>query len=507
MDKIRKIVCVCRMLAAWVCVMPAVFAAAPESSATTGTTELSPVGARIEQILKPMDWGDGELAAIVADADSPVALFSRQGDKPMQPGALMQLFTAAAALDQLGPEYKFTTEVSYSGEIDRKAKTLTGSIIIRSNGDPSISSRYMSEAAVVKILDGWVDKIKDLRIGKITGAIAGDARAFDNEWFAPGWPMQRIGAADLPSISAVNFNNDALDIFWESNRHAGRTPACRIFPDVGEYLFIANHAVLVEKARRERVYHRVEHGNLISIDGDLPIKTEAHDRAAIEDPGRFFAEALRRRLIVNKVEVAGKGYSTATLADDAMPTQTTVVDKRLSPPLSIILEHMLRENSALEAEVTFKAMGMKLDDRPGNFESGRRALANYLEQRLRLPRAPTRIFDGSGRSTLDNVTAANVIDLMRRAGRLNTGPVFAGLLPRAGEGVLAGRFEKKAPLRAIASSADGVEAIAGWTEPTPGRRVLFVFIVNGSHTPVSILRRQFDTLVLDLTHLGEAGHP
>ncbi len=494
-------------LAAWACVAAAWAAAEPRAAATTATTELSPVGARIEQLLQPMDWGDGELAAVVAEADSPTALYARRGDKPMQPGALMQLVTAAAALDQLGPEYKFETAVSYAGQIDRKAKTLTGSIVIRSNGDPSLSSQYMSERSTVKILDGWVDRIKDLRIRKITGAIAGDARAFDNEWFAPGWPLQRIGAADLPSIGAVNFNNNVFDIFWLSGRRAGRTPACRVFPDVGEYQFLSNHVVLAERARRDRVYQRVEHGNLIAVEGDLPVKTEAHDRAAIEDPARFFAEALRQRLVKNRVEVAGKGYSTATLADDAMPTQTTLIDKRLSPPLSIILEHMLHVNSALEAEVAFKAMGMKLNGRPGNFESGRLAVANYLEQRLRLPRAPTKIFDGSGRSVLDRLSAANVIDLMRRAGRLETGPVFNSLLPRAGEGGLAGRFDKKAPLRAVVASDEGVEAIAGWTEPTPGRRIMFVLIVNGSRTPVSILRRQLDTLVLDLTHVGEAGHP
>lgn len=507
MPEIRKSILICCALAAWMCVAPAVLAAAPASSATTGSLELSPAGKRVEEMLKPLDWGDGVLAAIVAEADSPVALYSRLGDKPMQPGALMQLFTAAAALDRLGPEYKFSTELCYTGDIDRKTRTLTGSIVIRSNGDPSISSRYMSEAAVVKILDGWADKIKDLRIKKITGAVVGDARAFDNEWSAPGWPMRRIGAADLPSISAVNFNDNALDIFWKANRRAGRTPACRVFPDVGEYMFMSNHVVLVEKARRDRVYRRVEHGNLIAVDGELPVKTAARDRAAIEDPGRFFAEALRRRLIANGVAVAGKGCSTATVASDAMPTRTTVVDKRLSPPLSIVLEHMLHENSALEAEATFKTMGMMLDGRPGNFESGRRAVTGYLEQRLRLPQAPTRIFDGSGRSTLNSVTAANVIDLMRRAGRQDTGPIFLGLLPRAGEGVLAGRFDKQAPLRAIAASADGVEAIAGWAEPSPGRRVMFVFIVNGSHAPVGILRRQLDTLVLDLTHIGEAGRP
>lgn len=505
MLKKTKSMLICCTLAACLCFAPAF--AASESSATTATTELSAVGARLEQLLQPMEWGDGQLAAIVADADSPVALYSRQGEKLMQPGALMQLFTAAAALEQLGPEYKFQTEFSYTGDIDRKQKTLSGSIVIRSNGDPSISSQYISESGVVKILDGWVDKLKELRVRKISGAVAGDTRFFDNESFAPGWPMQRIGAPDLPSISAVNFNNNVLDIFWESSRHAGRTPACRIFPDIGDYLFITNNVVLAEKPRRDRVYQRVERGNLIAIDGELPVKTRAHDRAAIEDPGRFFAEALRRRLIENKVEVAGKACSTATLPDDAMPTQTTILDTRLSPGLSIILEHMLHQNSALEAEVAFKTMGMKLDGKPGNFESGRRAMSIYLTNTLRMPQPPTQIFDGSGRSTLNHLSASNVIDLMRRAGRRETGPIFNSLLPRPGEGVLAARFDKDAPLQAVMSSGDGVEAVAGWTEPSPGRRVLFVFIVNGSHMPISVLRRQLDTLVLDLTHLGEAGHP
>ncbi|MCE5228496.1 D-alanyl-D-alanine carboxypeptidase/D-alanyl-D-alanine-endopeptidase [bacterium] len=434
-------------------------------------------------------------------------MYSRQADKFMQPGSLVQLFTAAAALDLLGPDYQFTTEIGYAGQIDNQEKTLTGSIVIRSNGDPSLSSQYMSEAALTKVLDGWVGKIKDQKIKKVTGAVVADARAFDNDWYGPGWPMQRIGAADLPSISAVNFNNNVLDITYDKIRKPGKAATCKVFPDIGEYLFFANHVKTAENMRRERVYKRVEQGNLISVGGDLPVKTAAHDRAAIEDPGRFFAEALKQRLIENGVKVEGKGCSSATVADDAMPSRTTVLDRRRSAPLSKIVDNMLRNDSALEAEVLLKAMGMKADGQRGNFESGRAARSDYLGRQLLLPHAPTRLFDGSGRSAFDRLTAENVIDLMRRASRQENGARFVSFVPHAGEGVLAGRFDSRAPLHAVVTSSEGLEAIAGWTESPSGNGVYFVIMVNGSRAPAKILRGQIERIVLDLTHIGEAGHP
>lgn len=500
-------------LAAIVLLLPAIAAAAQVSAlvanaGTTASAEMSPLAKRIDGMISKMQWGEGEVAALVSDADSAAVLYERQSGKEMQPGALMQLFTAAAALDRLGPDYFFTTEFGYTGTIDPVEKTLAGSLMIRSEGDPSISSQIMSQGRVVDLLDQWVGKVKDLKVRKITGTIVADGRAFEDEPFAPGWALDKIGAADLPTVTATNFNHNVFDFYWNAGKKQGKPATCRIFPDVGDYLRFSNHVTITKEARvKPRVYKRVERGNLIAVGGELAAKTEAHDRAAIEEPGRFFGEALKRRLIENKIEVAGKPGSTMFLKADELPTQTlTVLDRHFSPPLAKLLEHMVAEDSTLDAEVILKTMGMRADGRPGNFASGVRALNDYIERTILMPQAPHKIFDGSGRSALDRLTAANVIDLIRRAGNRPTGRLFESLLPRPGEGVLAGRgLDSRAPVRAKTASDDGVEAIAGMIDLGPGRRVLFVFIVNGSKAPVSVVRKQLDTLVMDLTHIGEAG--
>ncbi|MBO9706405.1 MAG: D-alanyl-D-alanine carboxypeptidase, partial [Arthrobacter sp.] len=70
--------------------------------------------------------GDGSFAAQVVDAASGAVLYSRTADDARTPASNMKLLTAAAALQSLGPDSRFTTEVIRTGP---------SSLTIRGGGD------------------------------------------------------------------------------------------------------------------------------------------------------------------------------------------------------------------------------------------------------------------------------------------------------------------------------------------------------------------------------------
>ncbi len=495
-----------------------------------GDDSYSHLGSQIQRRLAEMEWGGGKVAIFIEDAQSPVRIYAQNENTLMEPGPLMQIVTAAASLERLGPDFHFTTSLAIAGKVEDKQ--LSGSLIARSDGDPSVSALFAKDPREAwRLFDRWARLLRKKGIKSVRGMVIGDGRAFDRAWQAPGWPTKHLGSPDLPSVSALNFNHNCIDIFWQKSRKIGAPAPYEIFPDLPKTIFFANSVRIVDEAnapfKKGRTIERNPEGNLIGAQGDLARKTKAHDRAAIEDPARYFAEALKARLIERKVQVEGPPVSAFELLPHQIPEEAKILDIQISPPLTQLLSQMMRHDLTLHAEVILKAMGRKMTGRPGTFGSGAAAVEDFLEQR-HLSGSLRKIMDGSGRSGYDRLAAAQLVQVIRLMSRHAAAKDFESLFPRAWEeGILANRFRSfeatlqaddrtgkrrkseetaksgkglEAPgVWAKSSSTEAAEGLAGWAKTRAGRRLAFAMIVNGSKTPPAVLRGQLDTLALELT--------
>lgn len=490
----------------------------------------SHLGSQIQKRLGEMEWGGGKVAILVEDARVPLRVYAQNENAPMEPGALLQIVTAAAALDRLGPDFCFTTSLALAGRVEDKQ--LSGSLVVRSDGDPSISALFVKDPQEAwSLFDRWAGLLRKRGIKSVQGMVIGDARAFDQAWLAPGWPLTQLGSPNLPSISALNFNHNCIDIYWQKSRKPGQLATYKIFPYLPNYIFFANSVRIVDDAngqiKKGRSFERNPEGNLIGAQGDLARKTEAHDRAAIEDPARFFAESFKALLAERKIIVKGNAISAFALSPGEMPEEAKIIDIQPSPPLAVLLAQMMRQDLTLHAEVILKAMGRQATDKPGTFESGAAAVDDFL-QKQHLTGMMRKILDGSGRSSYDRLTAAQLVQVIRLMSRHAAAKDFESLFPHAGEaGILAERFRpvsesilkvdgekekdenkttdkpvtelKSSSVWAKSGSSGTMEGLAGWAKTSAGGRLVFTMIVNGSKTPPSILRGQLDELALELT--------
>jgi D-alanyl-D-alanine carboxypeptidase/D-alanyl-D-alanine-endopeptidase (penicillin-binding protein 4) len=461
------------------------------------------LGQRLERSLANMDWGGGKLALLVEDAELPIRVLALNEDEPQAPGALMQIATAAAALDVLGPDHRFSTELYLTGA--QTEKTLEGALIVRGSGDPTWSGRYLTkDRHLWRELDGWAEAVRDKGIRRIDGPVVADARAFDNRLMAAGWAPDPLGAADCPPVAAVNFNHNCVRLELRARRGDGKPVSLRVFPMLADYIFVANKLKSRTTPLMPFNYERVADGNLITLTGDMTVKTGRVLDVAIEDPGRFFAEALKARLIRAGVEVTGPAASSLDPNIHVIPEERALLASRISPPLAEILGRMMREDRTLEAETVFKTLGRRGENgQSGSFAHGAHAVAACFDK-LCVNNTGGMILDGSGRSTLDRLTARQILELMRAMSRHPQAAPFAALFPRPGEpGILADRFKPEiggaAPdLQAKTGSGEGQEAVAGWVRAANGRRMLFVIMVTQSRAPAAVLRGQLDRLVLEL---------
>ncbi len=84
-----------------------------------------------------------------AGNDGSKAVLAYNASTRMVPASNMKLVTTGAALRAFGPEYRFKTEIGYTGSIDNDG-TLNGDVYIIGGGDPTIgaadSTAYASTA-------------------------------------------------------------------------------------------------------------------------------------------------------------------------------------------------------------------------------------------------------------------------------------------------------------------------------------------------------------------------
>lgn len=479
------------------------------------------IGERFAAQMREMEWGDGVVAVMIQDAELPLNAFASNEAQPMEPAGALKIVTAAAALERLGPDFHFNTTLGISGQVVKHE--LKGGIVVTGDGDPTLSARLSkSPDEIWPLFDRWAKLLRKQGIKKVTGLTIGDDRAFDGEWQSPGCPLERLGSPDLPSVAALNFNHNCIDIFWQYSKKTGVDAQYKFFPDLPKHVFFANKVKVEAQAQRERQYVRDRDSNVIQIAGAVPVRSEIHERAAIENPAAFFAAALKSRLEYRGLVMPGGVSSGNKLSPPEIPSNLKILDSHPSPALRQILGEMMHYDLALNADVVFKAMGRQASGKPGSFENGQEAVREFIDT-LHLPGGIWTFSDGSGLSKVSRISPSQLLSLMRQMRRRPQGPAFEALFPRAWEpGEMAQRFrpyeetslaknakpvKKKKPLDpknappiwAKNGSAPGVETLVGYVNTKFGRKLSFAIMINGSRESPGLLRDQIDQLVLGLT--------
>ena len=262
-------------------------------------------------------------------------LFQANAGVPVLPASTMKLLTAAVALDRLGPNYRFSTDVLRDGEVDASG-TLNGNIYIRGDGDPAFSRRFHS-GKYSEPVEKLARAVAAAGIKRITGAVIGDATAFDNVLYPEGWLDRYKGSSYAARVSALSLNENVL---WVTVAPAGRSGA--------------NAAVTIEPATttiaiRGAVRTIAGGGAAVrasySSDGNIQVSGRIGTRSpvrrfglVVNNPPAFTTGAFHAALRAAGVQVQGGAQLRKT------PSNATKVTSLLSPPLEQLVAIMNRES-------------------------------------------------------------------------------------------------------------------------------------------------------------------
>jgi serine-type D-Ala-D-Ala carboxypeptidase/endopeptidase (penicillin-binding protein 4) len=137
--------------------------------------------------------------AVAVDLLTGKTVFSRNADVPLAPASNEKLLVTYAALVELGPAYRFKTQLLSTGAQD--GAVWHGDLVLKGAGDPSLSSLYLLRLAT---------EVKRLGIDRVDGRVLGDDSWFDNVRSAPGWKPSFFLRESAP-ISALVVDDGTYD--------------------------------------------------------------------------------------------------------------------------------------------------------------------------------------------------------------------------------------------------------------------------------------------------------
>lgn len=166
-----------------------------------------PLTTRLAQALQARHISPATTGAVVLDLRTGRTIFARNPDTPLEPASNEKLATTFAALEELGADYRFRTELVGRGYQD--GATWRGDVFLKGLGDPTLTSLQ---------LDRLATQLRLLGVTRIAGRVLGDESWFDSVRTGPGWKPSFF-ITDCPPLSAL-----VVDRAWYDH-HTALQPA------------------------------------------------------------------------------------------------------------------------------------------------------------------------------------------------------------------------------------------------------------------------------------------
>ncbi len=184
-------------------------------------TEASPLAVQIGTLLADPKIEGAHWGISVTQLDG-TPIYALNDDQHFHPESNVKLFTTAAALALLGPQFTFHTDVVAEGDLSTNQTHLHGDLVLLGGGDANFGSNdvpYIEpanrskpappETPTIAAIDELADKVAATGLRQIDGDIVGDDRYFANEPYSPGWNQDDLLWGYGAPVSALAVHDNA----------------------------------------------------------------------------------------------------------------------------------------------------------------------------------------------------------------------------------------------------------------------------------------------------------
>lgn len=463
----------------------------------------------IAEIIDHEDVDNAFWGIHIKDLNQGTTLFQRNPRKSFMPASNTKLYTTATALELLGPDYQYQTDLYYDGVIEDGV--LYGSLIVRGSGDPTFGGRFHDDDPAA-IFRQWADALYDLGIERIEGDIIGDNRIFDDVPYGRGWAWDNLSFGYSPQLSGLSFNENVIDITVNGTRD-GQPAEIMYEPHNTSYVDIINNTLTIhtDSSGKDR-YHRFEGTNEINVFSLVPGGDTVETTLSIHNPTLFFTHVFKETLIREGIPVIGGIRDMARVPIQPDYDRAEPVITYHSVPLAEIVSVTNKDSQNLYAEQMLKTIGLLYtgdEAEPGSHQAGLKVQMDFLAE-AGLDTSRVRLADGSGLSRRNLITPELTTDLLTWMWHHPDDAIreaFLESLPVAGiDGTLETRFRfgpSYNNARAKTGYVAHVRTLSGYVTGAGGTPIAFSIMSNHYTLPTRRINRMHERIINVLAEWSE----
>jgi len=434
----------------------------------------------------------------VREAGSDRVIYERNARRLFMPASNMKLYTTAAALCLLGPDFRYATTFYIDGEITPDS-VLRGNLIIRGSGDPTWSWRFYDHNYDSLYL-AFADSLLAHGVRRIDGDIIGDDDVFTDEPLGYGWSWDDEPYYYAAQITGLSYNENYVDIRITPTK-VGSPVKLEKFPPTS-YLQLDNELITTDvdtlpewKSGRERGR------NLGWFRGWYPRSTGVKwDALTVENPTLFTVWVLKEYLQRAGIEVRGQPRDGDDILEEKhYDDRWKPLFTHYSPPLSEIIAKVNKPSQNFIAECLQRTLGAMFRGEGSN-EAGIEVEMALFDS-LGMDTQNLTIVDGSGLSRHNLVAPANTVSLLQMMWRHPYRAIYMASLATPGEehSTLAHRMQGtplEGNLWAKTGYMEYVRSLSGYLLTRHKKWLVFSLMVNHYTIPTREINRIQDRICL-----------
>jgi len=370
------------------------------------------------------------------------AVLAEDAETAFIPASSLKTLTTATALEILGPDFRFTTELKSAAPI--KDGVIQGDLVIIGGGDPMLS---------VDDLKDWAADLKLRGLVRVAGGIRGDASVFPGSLYGDFWNWGDIGNGYGSGVAGLNLNHNRYILAFRAGAALG-SPASILGTEVEIPGVVWNNEVTTAAPDSGDgvVIHGGETTSLIHLRGTVPLGAAKFQvNGAVPDPAGFAVHQFRRSLQEVGIQLGAGSPSMASPAHSLL--------QHSSPPLIEIITSIHASSDNHETECVFRMLGVKAA------KPSAEVIREHWKARG-LEFIGLRMEDGCGLARADFIRPLDLARLQLLAGQGLQGAAYkASLLSQDG-------------LRWKGGAMSGVRTFTGYVTGKSGAEYCFAFMVN-----------------------------
>lgn len=430
----------------------------------------------IQRIVHESPALTGALAGIsIRSGDTGEVVYEHDAEIRMRPASNMKLLTAAAALEILGEDHVFQTELYIKGV--QVANVLQGDVYLKGKGDPTL---------LEKDFDALAKALKRHHISYVHGDLIGDDTWYDDEHYSPDIvrsdEQEYYGAAVSALNAAPDEEYDTGTVLLEISpgKRTGKKATVTMQPQT-DYVKVINEAKTVPVDGKKKIKVERDHDrNVMTITGTIPEHSVTmKEYMGVVDPTGYALRLFEQSMKKQGIKVSGERKQGKT------PEQAKRIATHESMTLPQLLVPFMKLSNNSHAEVLVKEMG-KVANGKGSWEDGLEIAESKLEL-MGMDMESVMMRDGSGISQVNLISANELTHLLYIAQDKTWFPSYVNALPVAGVkekmlgGTLGNRMEQTAAagnVRAKTGTISATSTLSGYVTTKSGEGIIFSILLN-----------------------------